>query len=413
VLVMDVDRLGRGNMQDQGLILDTFKNSKTKIITPRKIYDLSDEFDEEYTEFESFMARKELKLINRRLQRGRVKSIEEGKYISPDPPYGYTFIYDDKGKKQLAINDEQSKAVKLIFDMYLEGNGTTKIATRLNYLGYRTNNQIEFKPKAVRDILSNITYTGYVKWKTVNRKNFSRTRPLEEQTIALGNHEAIIDEETYKRAQEIRQSRYISPAKKEVSNPLAGLVICRKCGHNIIKKVSREKEYLTCRHCDNRSTSLDYIEKAVINSLEQWLKDYKIKIEPAEDLDKMDSLNFELKKLEKELKENENQKNKLFDLLERGIYDEETFLERSLFITSRIKNIKNEIDKVNFEITSFNKNIIAKQNIIPDLESVLEHYYSSSPKEQNMLLKSVIDKVLYEKSQDCVRDDFDLEIYPK
>ena len=39
VLVMDIDRLGRGNMQDQGLILSTFKKSNTKIITPRKVYD--------------------------------------------------------------------------------------------------------------------------------------------------------------------------------------------------------------------------------------------------------------------------------------------------------------------------------------------------------------------------------------
>src|SRR5690606_3263376 len=67
VLVMDIDRLGRGNMQDQGLILDTFKQSKTKIITPRKVYDLDDEFDEEYSEFEAFLARKEFKIIKRRL----------------------------------------------------------------------------------------------------------------------------------------------------------------------------------------------------------------------------------------------------------------------------------------------------------------------------------------------------------
>lgn len=72
VLCIDVDRLGRGNMQEQGLILDTFKKSNTKIITPRKTYDLKDEWDEEYSEFEAFMARKELKLINRRLQRGRI-----------------------------------------------------------------------------------------------------------------------------------------------------------------------------------------------------------------------------------------------------------------------------------------------------------------------------------------------------
>lgn len=70
VLCMDIDRLGRGAMSEQGIILETFKANKTKIITPRKIYDLCDEIDEEYTEFETFMARRELKLIKRRMQRG-------------------------------------------------------------------------------------------------------------------------------------------------------------------------------------------------------------------------------------------------------------------------------------------------------------------------------------------------------
>jgi DNA invertase Pin-like site-specific DNA recombinase len=68
VLVMDMDRLGRGNMREQGIILETFQKSGTKIITPRKVYDLQDEFDEEYSEFEAFIARKELKIITRRLR---------------------------------------------------------------------------------------------------------------------------------------------------------------------------------------------------------------------------------------------------------------------------------------------------------------------------------------------------------
>ncbi|MFR3499641.1 MAG: recombinase family protein, partial [Paraclostridium bifermentans] len=113
VLVMDIDRLGRGNMQDQGLILETFKKSKTKIITPRKTYDLTNEFDEEYSEFEAFMARKELKLITRRMQRGRIKSVEEGKFIASKPPYGYKFIFDENGKKSMVIDEEKANVVNL------------------------------------------------------------------------------------------------------------------------------------------------------------------------------------------------------------------------------------------------------------------------------------------------------------
>lgn len=414
VLVMDLDRLGRGNMQDQGLILDTFKQSKTKIITPRKIYNLDDEFDEEYSEFEAFMARKELKLINRRLQRGRAKSIEEGKYISPDAPYGYEFKYDDKGKKYLAINDEQATAVRLIFDMYLQNNGATKIANKLNSLGYETNNHIEFKAKAVRDILSNITYCGYVKWKTIDRKNHSRPRPDNEQIITKGKHEPIIDEFTFNRVQEIRKSKYISPTKTKVSNPLAGIVICKKCGHNLIQKISRGKIYLNCRHCDNKSSSLKYVEDAIIESLEGWLNKYKVKIELKDDTSDIDKLKFEVKKLQRELNETEKQKSKLFDFLERGIYDDNTFLERSTILSSRIDDLKNRIAECNLSIITYKDNLQAKKQIIPTLEKVLQNYSNSNDaKEQNLLLKSVLDKVLYEKAKDAKKDEFNLEVHPK
>ncbi len=57
VLCMDIQRLGRGSMSDQGAILDAFKYSGTKIITPTKVYDLQNELDETYTEFETFMGR--------------------------------------------------------------------------------------------------------------------------------------------------------------------------------------------------------------------------------------------------------------------------------------------------------------------------------------------------------------------
>ena len=87
VLCMDIDRLGRGGMKDQGIILETFKNSGTKIITPDKIYDLSKEEDEELTEMKSFFSRRELKIITKRLQRGISSTIQRGGHVSL-PPYG-------------------------------------------------------------------------------------------------------------------------------------------------------------------------------------------------------------------------------------------------------------------------------------------------------------------------------------
>ena len=89
VLVVEVERLARGNTRDQGTIADIFKYSNTKIITPSKTYDPNNEFDEEFFEFGLFMSRREYKTINRRLQRGRLSSVTEGKYVCSTAPYGY------------------------------------------------------------------------------------------------------------------------------------------------------------------------------------------------------------------------------------------------------------------------------------------------------------------------------------
>lgn len=85
VLCMDIDRLGRGGMSDQGIILDTFKSSNTKIITPAKTYDLNDELDENNMEFAAFIARFEYKQIRKRMRAGVKKSIQDGCYLANAP----------------------------------------------------------------------------------------------------------------------------------------------------------------------------------------------------------------------------------------------------------------------------------------------------------------------------------------
>ena len=56
VIVMEVERLARGDTIDQGIVAQTFKYSGTKIVTPMRTYDPANEFDEEYFEFGLFMA---------------------------------------------------------------------------------------------------------------------------------------------------------------------------------------------------------------------------------------------------------------------------------------------------------------------------------------------------------------------
>ena len=86
VLVMEVERLARGDTRDQGTVSEAFKLSGTKIITPIKIYDPNNPYDEEYFEFSLFMSRREYKAITRRIQTGRLAAFNDCLlYTSPSP----------------------------------------------------------------------------------------------------------------------------------------------------------------------------------------------------------------------------------------------------------------------------------------------------------------------------------------
>ena len=117
VIVMDIDRLARGNSIDQGIISQTFLFSGTKILTPAKTYDPQNEFDEEYFEFGLFMSRREYKTINRRLQRGRIASVKEGKYVSNKAPYGYERIKIEHEKGfTMRIHHDKAEVHRCNFD---------------------------------------------------------------------------------------------------------------------------------------------------------------------------------------------------------------------------------------------------------------------------------------------------------
>ena len=92
---MDIDRLGRGDMASQGIILDSFRSAACKIVTPRRVYDLSNEMDETYSEFEAFMARQEYKMIVRRMRRGVMAAAREGAHVT-EVPFGYVRAWEGK-----------------------------------------------------------------------------------------------------------------------------------------------------------------------------------------------------------------------------------------------------------------------------------------------------------------------------
>lgn len=229
VLVVEVERLARGDTMDQGRVAKSFKFSNTKIITPIKIYDPNNEFDEEYFEFGLFMSRREYKTINRRLQRGRVSSVREGKFVGSVAPYGYERVKLIKDKGFSLQKNNEAPIVEKIFNLYAYNDiSINEVARQLNLSGFRPRKAEEWTISAIKDILSNPIYIGKIRWdsrkvvKEYKNGKIVNTRPRNSNYILCdGLHEPIIDIDTWNIVQEKRSKHVPAVARnKIVQNPL-------------------------------------------------------------------------------------------------------------------------------------------------------------------------------------------------
>ena len=447
VLVMEVERLARGNTIDQGIIAQTFQCSNTRIVTPLKIYNPNDEFDAEYFEFGLFMSRREYKTINRRLQRGRLASVKEGKYVSNKAPYGYKRIKLEHEKGwTLEPIPEEADIIRLIFLLYTTGemqlNGTCKqlgtslIARRLNAIQAPTKKGGAWAPATIHDILRNPVYIGKIRWnwrRSVQKMadgKIIRKRPRtsdEECIIVQGRHPPIVTEETFHAAQ-VQMKTASPPSVREnhtLKNPLAGLVVCGKCGRRMVRRphgAHHSDDTLLCvsANCNNVSCSLVCVEKRLLTGLSLWLGDHRLEWEIFfEDNSLLTKDKQKTKEhLEKELAALMQQHGQVHTLLEQGVYSVETFRERAGLLGKHIAVVQNTLSAISSEISLESAQKNTHSNFLPEKVSLYDVYQQlSNPKAKNDLLKTVLEKAVYTKAHRArwhgFPDDFDLVLYPK
>ena len=415
VLCVDIQRLGRGSMQDQGMILDAFKWSDTKIITPTRTYDLSNDMDETYTEFESFMGRQEYKMIKKSLRRGLNATIENGGYIA-NAPYGY-----DKTKigktPSLKINEAEAKFIHMIFDLYQGGMGTATIATTIDRLGARPRRGEHFARSTVLKILKNDVYRGKIVW---NRKTCVRPgqrgnehhltiyNTPEKWTVVDGLHPAIIDNAQFEAVQRILAGHYHPPANtgKRI-NPLAGLVLCGNCGRPLqrIAIQSAGGPLLGCQvpGCIV-SSKLEYVEQAVLREIQKEFDKLCANAEQKQQESQIDYAAM-AKSIDAEISTAHQQLGRLYDLVEQGVYTIEVFNERRGALLSRISALEDE-----------RKNLVPPQQLDlkkmrANIEAVFDAYPTADFNTKNQLLKSIIDKIVYNKQKGVQPKGFTLEVF--
>lgn len=412
VLVVEVERLARGNTKDQGEVADAFQASNTHIITPAKVYDPNNEFDQEYFEFGLFMSRREYKTIKRRLEAGKKQSVMEGNYILPQRVFGYDILRTTKKDRTLVERPDESRIVQMIFNWHTEEKRATGwMARQLTLMGIPTvKGRPEWNRGTVRDMLANPIYIGKVTWgKRRTVKEFDPelgklVKVVKEDgtpEIFEGKHDGIISVEQFEKAQYVTQTMRNPSAKNstEIVNPFAGLMECKDCGRNIIAVQFKDGRTTRLSHardtlCKKKSLPLDEITESFISALTAFLETFEEQMAGDDNRAELEAHTVRLAAMEAELTKLERKRKNLFNDYEDEVYTRDEFIERKLHYNEKIDAIKKQIQearKSTPEPVDYSEQIV---NIHAMIDCVKDPNLSA--KQKNNFLKQFISKITYD-----------------
>ena len=300
ILIVEVQRLSRGDLEDAGRLIKLIRYTNTYVITPPKTYDISDEYDRESFERELKRGNEYLEYQKKIMQRGKEQSVKEGWYIRSVPPYGYEKIYVMDGKRKrptLQPIEEQASVVYQAFDLFYNKNmGIDVICRHFERLGIKPSKGKYWASDSLRCILRNPHYIGKVIDKqrsgvtVVENGEIVKLRPrrkIGDYDLYDGKHPAIVPEEWFWGAQERFGKTARTKATKKLINPLAGLVYCQ-CGRAMTYRGykgtdgnERCEPRLMCTnhvHCHTGSCTYSEMENIVIDILIKCIAESQIQL---------------------------------------------------------------------------------------------------------------------------------------
>ena len=300
VLVVEVQRLSRGDLEDAGRLIKLLRYTNTLVITPQKTYDLRDEYDRDFFERELKRGNEFLEYQKKIMNRGRLLSVQQGNFIGSHAPYGYERTVITEGNRKchtLKIKEDEANIVRLIFDWYVnESVGRNTIADRLDEMGVKPPVGKFWSPSSLKDLLTNIHYIGKIKWNfrktvtVVEEGEIKQIRPkntIDEYMVFDGKHPAIIDEATFYASIEKHGKNPRTRKNKGLVNPFAGLIYCR-CGRAMSLRFYKRPDgsvrndpRLLCEHqtkCGTGSCTFEEMIEKVKEVLRGCIQDFEIRI---------------------------------------------------------------------------------------------------------------------------------------
>lgn len=204
IITREVSRFARNTVDT---LLETRKLKKMGVevyFTEDNIWTFKDEDGELKLTLMATLAQNESKKTSMRVKAGQKISFQNGVYYGSGNIMGY-----DRVGKDAVVNEEQAKIVRLIFQLFLEGKGVTKIKYELEQREIPTATGLKvWNVATISRMLQNSFYCGTIVYnkeftadylEQKKRKNHGEV----EQTIVEGKHVPIISKEDFEAVQKL------------------------------------------------------------------------------------------------------------------------------------------------------------------------------------------------------------------
>jgi len=274
LLCKDMSRIGRNYLQTGFYTEVMFRQYGVHFVAVANNIDSDEQESSEFAPFLNIMNEWYLRDQSKKVAAAyRVKG-KAGKPTSNSPVYGYK--KDPEDKDHWLVDEEAAAVVRRIFRLAVEGHGPYDISKLLtaekvecpgHYMARQReaqhrpgkrkgqsaldkNRPYDWYGNTVSTMLERPEYMGHTVNFRSSKKSYrdKRVKNAPEDWLVFENtHEAIVDPETWKLAQQIKRTVRRTDTIG-VANPFTGLVFCADCGakmynHRGIRKTANGKEY--------------------------------------------------------------------------------------------------------------------------------------------------------------------------
>ena len=353
VVVYKLDRLSRSQKDTLFLIEDVFLKNNTDFVSMNENFDTATPFGRAMIGILAVFAQLEREQIKERMSMGKEARAKEGKWHGgATEPIGYDY---DPVTELLNVNDYEAIQIRELYDLFLQGTPLRTIERMFREKGYKHKHGV-WDPKTMRRLMRNKTQLGYIK----HRDQWYD-----------GDHDPIIDEETYKKAVkllDVRAEQYKMTGVKAGAKTtyLGGLLYCKHCGgkytkqangrttpktlwymcHSRCKKVKKMIKDPNCKNKNWKMLELDNMVFAEIRKLAtdpQYYHDIKKDKPKTKEPRKIDILEKEIEKIDAQI-------SRFMDLYGVGTFTMDQVNGKVTPLNETRKGLVRELESLNAEV---------------------------------------------------------------